>query len=140
MNESKIDLTERLRQEGRWSEASKSKDEIVKKLRADGMKRTEAREEAWEKMSEAYPPLIEAGQDCDPAVDEVTHLLHDAANFEVERWRQEYDVTLSDDARAALVGEEMMYFWTMGFIEKMPDSSSVSCENVGVSPSVEGCS
>ena len=56
VNESKIALTERLRREGRWAEASKFKDEAVKKLRAGGMRRAEAREEAWEKMAEAFPP------------------------------------------------------------------------------------
>ena len=57
MSESKIELTERLRREGRWAEASKRKDEMVKLLRADGMKRTEAVEEAWRRLAAEYPPL-----------------------------------------------------------------------------------
>jgi hypothetical protein len=57
MQESKIELTERLRREERWSEASAFKDEYVKKLRAEGMKRALAVEQAWEKMAELYPPL-----------------------------------------------------------------------------------
>ena len=55
--ESKIELTERLRREGRWAEASKRKDEMVKLLRAEGMKRTEAVEEAWRRLAVEYPPL-----------------------------------------------------------------------------------
>ena len=55
--ESKIELTERLRREGRWEEASKRKDEMVKLLRAEGMKRTEAVEEAWRRLAVEYPPL-----------------------------------------------------------------------------------
>lgn len=57
MRESKIELTERLRREGRWAEASKRKDEMVKLLRAEGMKRTEATEEAWRRLAVEYPPL-----------------------------------------------------------------------------------
>lgn len=57
MNESKIDLTERLREEGRWPEASKFKDQVIRELRAKGLKRDEAAEAAWAAMAEAYPPL-----------------------------------------------------------------------------------
>ena len=57
MSESKIELTERLRREGRWAEASKFKDETVKKLREGGMKRSDANEKAWEEMAQAFPPL-----------------------------------------------------------------------------------
>ncbi|MCC6126017.1 MAG: hypothetical protein IT426_13715 [Pirellulales bacterium] len=57
MNESKINLTTRLRREGRWAEASKFKDETLKKLRGEGVKRAEAGEKAWERMAAMYPPL-----------------------------------------------------------------------------------
>ena len=56
MNESKIGITERLRREGRWDEASKFKDEALKELRSNGMKRDEASESAWDAMEQAYPP------------------------------------------------------------------------------------
>jgi hypothetical protein len=56
MEESKIELTERLRAEGRWSEAARYKDEIVRALRGEGMKRGAAGEEAWRRMAEKYPP------------------------------------------------------------------------------------
>ncbi|MGA2033923.1 MAG: hypothetical protein ABSG68_16875 [Thermoguttaceae bacterium] len=55
--ESKIELTERLRWEGRWSEASVYKDTALRKFRAKGMKKAEAGEQAWEAMAKAYPPL-----------------------------------------------------------------------------------
>ena len=42
MNESKIALTDRLRREGRWAEASKFKDAALADFRAKGMKRDEA--------------------------------------------------------------------------------------------------
>ena len=60
MKESKIDLTERLRREGRWSEASKFKDAKLAEFRANGMKRTEAAEAAWTAIADAYPPLAAA--------------------------------------------------------------------------------
>jgi hypothetical protein len=58
VNESKIGLTERLRREGRWGEASKFKDEALKELRSKGMKRDEASEAAWEAMEQAFPPMM----------------------------------------------------------------------------------
>ena len=57
MTESKIDLTDRLRREGRWAEASKFKDTARADFRAKGMKRDEAAEAAWAAMAAAYPPL-----------------------------------------------------------------------------------
>lgn len=71
MDESKIDVTERLRREGRWSEASKFKDETVKKLRAEGMKRPEAGEQARETMAKACPPIDPEAQ----MVEEATRQL-----------------------------------------------------------------
>ncbi len=68
--ESKIELTTRLRAEGRWAEASKFKDETVKSLRASGMKRNEAGDLAWQRMAEAYPPVPAAKPTCKPAVPE----------------------------------------------------------------------
>ncbi|MFZ1935394.1 MAG: hypothetical protein WCB27_21525 [Thermoguttaceae bacterium] len=55
--ESKIELNDRLRREGRWNEAAVWKDAKIKELRATGMKRAEAKEEAWRLMAERFPPL-----------------------------------------------------------------------------------
>lgn len=55
MIESKIDLTNRLKREGRWGEASLFKDEKIKAQRAAGMHRPEAQAEAWEAMAEKFP-------------------------------------------------------------------------------------
>jgi len=57
MTESKIELTERLRREGRWEEASRFKDVALKDRRSNGMTKAEAGEEAWAAMAKAYPPL-----------------------------------------------------------------------------------
>ena len=56
MNESKIGLTERLRAEGRWGEASRFKDETLRTLRSQGMTKAEAGDNAWQQMAEKYPP------------------------------------------------------------------------------------
>jgi hypothetical protein len=62
MTESKIELTERLRHEGRWSEASQFKDEALRKLRSDGMTKADAADEAWRRMAAQYPPLAHIGE------------------------------------------------------------------------------
>jgi len=61
MNESKIELTERLRREGRWAESSLFKDQELKKLRSSGMTKAEAGDEAWSRMAEKFPPLVNTG-------------------------------------------------------------------------------
>lgn len=60
MKESKIVLTERLRREGRWAEASKLKDTVLAECRNKGLKRDKASEAAWEAMEQAFPPLANA--------------------------------------------------------------------------------
>ncbi len=67
MNESKIELTERLRAEGRWVEASNFKETVRADLRAKGMGRQEAVEASWEAMAEAYPPLPVVEATAEPA-------------------------------------------------------------------------
>jgi hypothetical protein len=57
MTESKIEIVERLRREGRWPEASLFKDTAVKDFRSKGVGRAEATQAAWEAMATAYPPL-----------------------------------------------------------------------------------
>ncbi len=57
MQGSKIALTERLRKECRWDEASRFKDEHIAKLRAEGKPRKEAQQAAWEALEKQYPPL-----------------------------------------------------------------------------------
>ena len=70
MNETKIELTERLRAEGRWAEASNFKETARADFRAKGMGRQEAVEAAWEAMAEAYPPLPVAAVPADPGAPE----------------------------------------------------------------------
>ena len=69
MNESKIELTERLRREGRWAEASLFKDRKVKELRSQGVKRPQAADQAWEAMATEFPPLPKPAPDPVSAAD-----------------------------------------------------------------------
>jgi hypothetical protein len=70
MNESKIDLTDRLRQEGRWAEASLRKDVLIAELRASGLKRVEAAAEAWRRLAAEFPPLEPDEDDNDAMEDD----------------------------------------------------------------------
>ena len=66
MTESRIAVTDRLRQEGRWEEACLYRDNIRKQLRADGMARADANDRAWEAMVEKFPPLPPVERKDDP--------------------------------------------------------------------------
>jgi hypothetical protein len=57
MNETKSQLTDRLRREGRWAEASNAREHERERLRATGMDRKQANSEAWSLMAAQYPPL-----------------------------------------------------------------------------------
>ncbi len=54
MTSSKIELTDRLRRLGIWSDASWFKDQCRRRLRASGLSRREANDRAWEEMSEQF--------------------------------------------------------------------------------------
>ena len=55
--ESKIEATDRLRQEGRWEDASSFRDQVRQEMKAGGATRNEANEQAWIRMLERFPPL-----------------------------------------------------------------------------------
>ena len=57
MQEHELKEYQRLRAEGRWNAASEFREAERKRLRAAGLNRQEAREEAWEAMLDKYPPL-----------------------------------------------------------------------------------
>jgi len=114
MKESRIELTERLRREGRWQEASRFKDEMVRNQRAEGMKRREAGEQAWQKMAEAYPPMSPEEvrrAEKERAIQKATALLDDTVRSSVEEWERKYGITLPEDARVGLMAYVETYFW-----------------------------
>ena len=57
MQEHELKEYQRLRAEGRWNAASEFREAERKRLRAAGLNRQEAREEAWEAMLDKYPPI-----------------------------------------------------------------------------------
>ena len=56
MIESKIVATDRLRQEGRWEQASLWRDEKRKQLREDGQTKAGSNEASWDAMLRQFPP------------------------------------------------------------------------------------
>lgn len=58
--------TDRLRQEGRWNEASLFKDQAIKRLRAEGRTKGDAKELAWDEMLAKFPPLPAPKPKADP--------------------------------------------------------------------------
>ena len=76
MIESKLDITRRLRDEGRWDEAEQYKNAEIKRLRADGLHRPEAQAQAWAAMAEKFPPLpIEIPESDDPTPEFTPELI-----------------------------------------------------------------
>lgn len=58
--ESKAELTNRIRREGRWDAASEFMGKVRTEAKKDGMKQAEAREAAWLAVADEYPPLPES--------------------------------------------------------------------------------
>jgi len=77
MSESRIAATDRLRREGRWDEASIYRDQVRKRLRGEGIDRTEAGDRAWQEMLEKYPPLPESDPSSDISEDLEAHIWPD---------------------------------------------------------------
>ncbi len=57
MTESKLSISNRLRKDGRWEQASSWKDGKIRELRAAGIKRAEAQAVAWQAVAEKFPPI-----------------------------------------------------------------------------------
>jgi len=60
MAETKMALMTRLRAEGRWDEADRFREETRERLKREGMRRGDAREEAWRLTAEKYPIVEKA--------------------------------------------------------------------------------
>jgi hypothetical protein len=55
--ESKIDATHRLERDGRWETASRYRHRRRQELRDGGMSKSDAREAAWDEMTERFQPI-----------------------------------------------------------------------------------
>lgn len=117
MDGSKILLTERLRAEQRWPEASKRKDELVKSLRAEGMRRAKAAEAAWERIEAEYPPLEPTAPTPMPptetvaAVDDETFAgLLKIVQGHIGRWCHKNGINVSPEASQELANTVCDFF------------------------------
>jgi hypothetical protein len=119
MKESKIEITSRLRREGRWAEASRFMDTVRAEARKAGLKRAEAAEHAWYEVAKAYPPMEQAEPDDDTA-DDLLDCIVAAAGREVDEWEAAHEVELPDKARDALVGSVVAYAWVRGLTADNP--------------------
>ncbi|MCE5269506.1 MAG: hypothetical protein LLG00_16640 [Planctomycetaceae bacterium] len=86
MAESKIQLTDRLRREGRWTgDAEDRKNEMIRIFREAGLQKAEASEEAWRRLAEEYPPLPPKPKpDPEPEPDAESDGSHTAAAASVD--------------------------------------------------------
>ena len=125
MAESKIELHDRLRATGLWSEAAAWKDGRIKELRATGMKKLDAAAKAWEELADKYPPEpaepSEGPAESEPADVQPSEPTSDVANraitrgdldewleaalrHDVQKCLDQHGVTLDTDVMQELVG------------------------------------
>jgi hypothetical protein len=127
VQESKIQLIERWRREGRTEEVTHYRDEVREQLRAQGKTRKEAREASWQAARAAFPPLPAAEdqlefqpvvQATEPAAQGEDRETTERGFSSVEKdwvrqwfnclpslakWQRDYGVTLSDDGLRELL-------------------------------------
>ena len=60
MTETKLELTNRLTEAGRWEEASKFRAECRERHKSAGKTKREANSLAWQEMAKEYPPQPES--------------------------------------------------------------------------------
>lgn len=84
--ETKAETTSRLRNEGRWDDACRFREQARERLKAEGKTRKEAREEAWQLMAEEFPPLpVEQAEESDQAEFEPNFESDDDADVDLVR-------------------------------------------------------
>jgi hypothetical protein len=130
--ESKIELTERLRREGRDKEALQYREQIREQLRAEGKTRKEAKEGAWEAAHLAFPPLPSSEQDT-PAIATSTDEIEDEnwvlrwfmPVHSIAAWKEKHGIDLTDAALSELLqkmGVDLAWAWLLGARGDRPPS------------------
>jgi hypothetical protein len=66
--EYKAELMSRLRAEGRWQDATDFRESRRLKAKRDGLSRAEAKEQAWQEMADAFPPMAQQQIDLLPSI------------------------------------------------------------------------
>ena len=145
MTESKIELVQRWRCEGRAEEAARYRDGVRERLRGQGKTRKEAREGSWEAARAAFPPpqpaenlpeLAPAVRATEPA-DEEGYSAGEkqwvAANFnylpDIADWQATHDVMLSNDALRDLLwlfGYYCQEAWVLGTYGERPEGGDIA--------------
>lgn len=102
--ESRADMTDRLRREGRWQEASQFRQAIIRECRARGLRKAQARDYAWQETARAYPPAG-AEDPSDVPVGELNEWYSGDGGCldRIADWRRDHAITLTDDALRDLV-------------------------------------
>jgi hypothetical protein len=117
MVETKSQLTDRLRREDREEEATRYRNQIREQLKAEGKKRQEAREGAWDALRAAFPPLPPSEKIGPPAafdndtVGESWAIEWFSPLHALAEWKAKHGVALTD----AALKELLQRFFGFGF-------------------------
>ncbi len=107
-------LYHRLIAEGRWKEAERFKDQIIKDCRAQGMKKVDARKYAWAEVERRFPPLPRgesppareprdtAGEASAATPQNPDETLQQLVAGVVNEWMVDFRITVPDDAKLSL--------------------------------------
>ena len=117
MSETRIMLTDRLRREGREEEAVRYRNQVREQLKAEGKKRKEAMEGAWEATRLAFTPLpssekstltaptVDSTFDVDDVVADENWVIRSFSPLSaVAEWQAKHHVNLTDEALKELMG------------------------------------
>ncbi len=125
MTETKMALMDRLRKERRWEEADQFREEARTRLKSEGMRRGDAREEAWRLTAEKFPKVVKAK----PQQPAVSGLRIEAVNAGVV-------IEVSEDDRQQLVElAQIPGAWTADLTEALKWVHSKWSQEVDVPPS-----
>ena len=125
MTETKMALMDRLRKERRWEEADQFREQARARLKNEGMRRGEAREEAWRLTAEKYPKVVKSK----PQQPTVSGARIEAVNAGIV-------IEASEEDRRQLVElAQTPGAWTTDLTEALKWVNSKWSQEVDVSPS-----
>lgn len=149
--ETRIEMLDRLRLEGREKDATCYRNQVREQLRAAGKARKEAREASWDALRAAFPPappVVQADDSVAPALDndEVTPdedwvIERFSPLRTLSKWQAKHGVVLTDEALRELLtrilGFHVAWAWMNGAKGCYPPSAdSYTCDNLGYVASI----
>ena len=129
MTETKMGLMTRLRAEGRWDEADKFRAATRARLKAEGMRRHEAREEAWRLTAEKYSSVVKSETRLDIAEAPSSNTPR------IEEVNSGVILRLSEEERRGLLELAQTSDWSDNLTETLKWVADKAREDVEVSPS-----